>query len=224
MGAGRGFSCRLDQSFEETFHGRVAPRSPVAGKRGRFVGAGALGLHHQHAAGRTSGARADGSARHSVAVPPGGTGRPLGLRRLPQRCRPRPYHGRGALPMRPAGGDQSRAGRRRHDVSRRQRRVAGTAAQGQLERQELYRPARRCRRPAGPRDRLVRRPHHGAALDGSRKSPAATAPASMCAAPPKAPRPAPPAGRRCSRRRSADSCPLRATSSSARGAPSPCSA
>src|SRR5580704_10203062 len=48
-----------------------------------------------------------------------------------------------------------RAGRRGHDVSRRQRRVAGTAAQGEPERGELYRSARRCRRAPGPRDRLV---------------------------------------------------------------------
>ena len=39
---------------------------------------------------------------------------------------------------------------------------------GSSERQELHRPARRRRRPAGPRDRVVRRPRHGAALDGSR--------------------------------------------------------
>ena len=85
-------------------------------------------------------------------------------------------------PMRPAGRDHPRPERRRDDVSRRQRPVAGIAAQGLGQRQELYRPARRCRRRAGPRDRLVRRPHHGAANGWIRKLPAVTAPASMCAA------------------------------------------
>ncbi len=47
------------------------------------------------------------------------------------------------------------------------RAIAGIAAQGLAERRELYRPARTARRHAGPRDRVVRRPHHGAALDGS---------------------------------------------------------
>ena len=56
--------------------------------------------------------------------------------------------------------------RRRDDVSRRQRAITGIAAQGLRQRQELYRPARRRRRRAGPRDRVVRRPHHGAEVDG----------------------------------------------------------
>ncbi len=38
---------------------------------------------------------------------------------------------------------------------------------GSAERQELYRSARRCRRRAGSRDRFIRRPHHGAQVDGS---------------------------------------------------------
>ena len=48
--------------------------------------------------------------------------------------------------------------RRRDHASGRPGDAAGTAAQGQPERQELYRPARTDRRRAGPRDRLVRRP------------------------------------------------------------------
>ena len=56
-------------------------------------------------------------------------------------------------------------------------------------------PPGAARRHAGSRDRVVRRPHHGAANGWIRKSPADTAPASMCVARLRAPR-APPAGRR----------------------------
>ena len=48
--------------------------------------------------------------------------------------------------------------RRRDHASGRPGDAAGTAPQGQPERQELYRPARTGRRRAGSRDRLVRRP------------------------------------------------------------------
>jgi len=71
-------------------------------------------------------------------------------------------------PPGPAGIDQPGAERRRHDVPRRQRATARAQSQRQSERQELYRSARAGRRRARSRNCLVRRPHHGSALDESR--------------------------------------------------------
>src|ERR1700687_4725347 len=165
VGAGRGFSFRLDRSFEETLHERVAPRSPAAGERSRLVAASTSALHHQYAAGGSDGARAHGAARRSLEIPAGGTGRTLGLRRLPQRHPLGAYHG-GSPPAATA---------------------ARTIAAG----------------PVTPAARRIARSLRSTAASwccaGSiRKSPAVTVPASMCAVPRKAPRLAPPAGRRCS--------------------------
>ena len=91
--------------------------------------------------------------------------RPLGLCRLSPAGGSRPHRDRRPRPVPPGRRHQSGSDRRRDDVSRRPVRVAGAAAQGRPERPQLHRSGRRARRrSAGPRDRQLRRPHHGAAF------------------------------------------------------------
>ena len=111
-----------------------------------------------------------------AAVPPGGAapgehpgagpGRPLGPCRLSQGRGPRPHRGRGARPVPPALQYQPRPARRHHHASRRPVAADRADPQGRCRtaRTISASPRSRFRRPARPRDRVVRRPRAGDAL------------------------------------------------------------